>query len=247
MLATAQRLQETILRSLRDVAAAEGALRPNVEMINGAVVLIHPPSPGVDDICGLQAGGQTEREVDVRPLVLALGGRRTDNRRSPDPLIHPGSRDKAFAEVAPLSLTEHRPSVLAATHSGRPGQVPPDQGLVTVLSSTQASATRQSGTHQTSDFSTGRCCRGERPLPFRPTRAWCHVQRVPGWPRPLPQGPRPGAAGSDDQLPVTADEGEEPGLDAKAVATEHGGATDPWQVQVVDSQLVEPLLCGAAS
>ena len=83
-------------------------------MINGAVVLIHPPSPGVTDICWLQAGGQTEREVDVRPLVLTMGGRRTDNRRSPDSFIHPRSRDEAFAEVAPLCLAEHRPIVGAA-------------------------------------------------------------------------------------------------------------------------------------
>ena len=94
-------------------------------MINGAVVLIHPPSPGVGDICGLQAGGQTEGEVDVRPLVLAVDGRRTDNRRSPDPLVHPRSRDEAFAEVAPLAPAEHRPIVLAAAPSGRPCCVRP--------------------------------------------------------------------------------------------------------------------------
>ena len=34
-------------------------------MVNGVVVFIHPLSPGVGDIRGLQAGCDTEREVDV--------------------------------------------------------------------------------------------------------------------------------------------------------------------------------------
>ena len=53
-----------------------------------------------------------------------MSGRRTDNRRSPDPLVHPRSRDEALAEVAPLSLAEHRPIVLAATPAVDPATFP---------------------------------------------------------------------------------------------------------------------------
>ncbi|HEX8159968.1 MAG TPA: hypothetical protein VF526_21525 [Solirubrobacteraceae bacterium] len=88
-------------------------------MINGPVVVIHPRSPGIADICGPKAGGKTEREVDVRPLVLAIGGGRPDNRRSLDSLVYPRGRDEAFAKVSALALAEHVPIVLAATHSRR--------------------------------------------------------------------------------------------------------------------------------
>ncbi len=88
-------------------------------MINGAIVLIHPPSPDVADIYRLQAGGKTESEVDVGPLVLAGNGRRTDNSRSNDPVIRPRSSEKAFAEVVPLPLAEHKAIVFAATPSRR--------------------------------------------------------------------------------------------------------------------------------
>ena len=94
-------------------------------MTNGAVVVIHPRSPGAADVCGLQAGGKSESEVDVRPLVLTMGDCRTDNRRSPDPLVHPRRRDEAFAKIAPLPLAEHRLIVGSATSSRRPGHVPP--------------------------------------------------------------------------------------------------------------------------
>jgi len=86
-------------------------------MIDSAVVLIHPLSPGVDDSGGLQAGDKTECQIDVRPLVLAVGGPGPHDRRSPDALIDPRGRDKAFAEVTPFPLAEHTPDRIgSATH-----------------------------------------------------------------------------------------------------------------------------------
>jgi len=89
-------------------------------MIDGAVVLVHRPRPGIADICGLQAGGKAESEVDIRPLVLTMGGHRTDNCRSRYPLVHPRRRHEAFAKVAPLPLAEHGPIVVSASSSRRP-------------------------------------------------------------------------------------------------------------------------------
>ena len=81
-------------------------------MINSAVVLIHPPSPGVDDSGGLQTLGETECQVDVRPLVLAVGGPGPDDRGSPDALVDPRSRYEAFAQIAPLPLAARSGLVL---------------------------------------------------------------------------------------------------------------------------------------
>ena len=84
---------------------------PDVEVMHGAVLVVHARGPVVDHVVEVGVDAHAEREVDIGPAVLAADRSGSRQGRGGDARIIARGGDQRIAQPGSIGRGEHRPIV----------------------------------------------------------------------------------------------------------------------------------------
>ena len=105
--------------------AEERRAEPYVDVMDGAVLVVHPGAPVLYDAVHLARIAHAQSEIDVRPAVLTFERRRARERGGGDARVVARGRDERVAERLSLGWREHPPILAPPRNASGRGCSPP--------------------------------------------------------------------------------------------------------------------------